>query len=257
MVTASTAEARSAAVPSGTAAADEVARFAALADAWWDPDGAFRALHRLNPVRVAYVRDRLVAQLATGSTSARPLAGLSVLDVGCGGGLLAEPLTRLGARVTGIDADTQGVAIARAHAAMAGLAIEYAVTTPEDLVVTGQVFDAVVSMEVIEHVADADAFLGALVRLTRPGGGLVMATINRTLASLALAKIAAEYLLRWVPAGTHSWSKFVKPSELAAGLRRAGATVVDARGMTYDPLRRTWSLTNDLSVNYLMAASVR
>jgi 2-polyprenyl-6-hydroxyphenyl methylase / 3-demethylubiquinone-9 3-methyltransferase len=253
----STAEARTSTVTSGTASADEVARFAALADAWWDPNGAFRPLHRLNPVRVAYVRDRLVAQLAHGSTSARPLAGLSVLDVGCGGGLLAEPLTRLGARVTGIDADAEGVAIARSHAAMAGLAIDYAVTTPEDLVATGRVFDAVVSLEVVEHVTDPDAFLQALVRLTRPGGALVMATISRTLASLALAKIAAEYVLRWVPAGTHSWAKFVKPSELAAGLRRAGATPIDARGMTYDPLRGTWSLTNDLSVNYLMAATVR
>ncbi len=253
----STAEARTSTATSGTASADEVARFAALADAWWDPNGAFRPLHRLNPVRVAYVRDRLVAQLAHGSTSARPLAGLSVLDVGCGGGLLAEPLTRLGARVTGIDADAEGVAIARSHAAMAGLAIDYGVTTPEDLVATGRVFDAVVSLEVVEHVTDPDAFLQALVRLTRPGGALVMATISRTLASLALAKIAAEYVLRWVPAGTHSWAKFVKPSELAAGLRRAGATPIDARGMTYDPLRGTWSLTNDLSVNYLMAATVR
>ena len=241
---------------SGTASAAEVGRFAALADAWWDPEGAFRPLHRLNPARIGYIRDQLVAGLGLPAESFRPLTGLSVLDVGCGGGLLCEPLRRLGARVTGIDADGEGVGVARAHAAMAGFDdIAYRVARPEELAGEGCEFDAVISMEVVEHVADVEAFLAALVRLTRPGGIIVLATINRTLPSLALAKITAEYVLRWVPPGTHSWSKFVKPSRLAAGLRRAGARVSDVRGMTFDPLRGTWSLSEDVSVNYVMTAS--
>lgn len=238
-----------------TAAADEIARFAGVADQWWDPHGSFRALHRLNPTRVAYVRDRILDHFGRSAEDVHPLTGLRIADIGCGGGLLSEPLTRLGAAVTAIDADRQAVAVARAHAAKVGLAIDYRVDAPETLAAEGHRFDAVVSMEVVEHVADTDAFLAALSDLTRPGGIVVLATINRTLKSLALAKVAAEYVLRWVPPGTHAWRKFMRPSELAAGLRQAGIQVTDVRGMTFDPLRETWSLSSDLSVNYLMAGA--
>lgn len=238
-----------------TAAADEIARFAGVADQWWDPHGSFRALHRLNPTRVAYVRDRILDHFGRSAEDVKPFTGLRIADIGCGGGLLAEPLTRLGAAVTAIDADRQAVAVARAHAAKVGLGIDYRTDAPETLAAEGHRFDAVVSMEVVEHVADTDAFLAALSDLTRPGGIVVLATINRTLKSLALAKVAAEYVLRWVPPGTHAWRKFMRPSELAAGLRRVGVRVNDARGMTFDPLRGTWSLSSDLSVNYLMAGA--
>lgn len=240
-----------------TASAAEVAHFAAIADAWWDPDGEFRPLHRLNPTRVGYIRDRIAGHFGRDSLAPRPLQGLRILDVGCGGGLVSEPMARLGAAVTAIDADRRGVTIAEAHARKSGLAISYRCALPEDLVRGGEPpFDAVVSMEVVEHVTDPAAFLSACSDLLAPGGLLVLATLNRTLKSLALAKIGAEYILRWVPAGTHDWRKFVRPSELAAGLRRCGLRVEDVTGMRYNPVGDAWSLSaNDLDVNYLMCAS--
>jgi 2-polyprenyl-6-hydroxyphenyl methylase / 3-demethylubiquinone-9 3-methyltransferase len=240
-----------------TASADEVARFAAVADAWWDPAGEFRPLHRLNPTRIAYIRDRIAGHFGRDSLAPRPLSGLRILDVGCGGGLVAEPMARLGAAVTGIDADQRGVHIAEAHARKSGLAITYRCALPEDLLrAHDSPFDAVVSMEVVEHVTDPDAFLSICAALLRPGGVLVLSTINRTLKSLALAKIGAEYILRWVPPGTHDWRKFVRPSELAAGLRRCGMRIEDVTGMRYDPLADRWSLsTTDLDVNYLISAT--
>lgn len=239
-----------------TASADEVARFAALADAWWDPDGEFRPLHRLNPTRIAYVRDRLAEHFARDPLAPRPLSGLRVLDVGCGGGLICEPLARLGATVTGIDADREGILVAETHARGAGLHIAYRCAAPEDLLreTPPPVFDAVTALEVVEHVADVPAFLAACGGLVRPGGAVVMATLNRTAKSLVLAKIGAEYILRWLPIGTHDWRKFIKPSELAAGLRDAGLTVRDIRGMVYNPLTDRWSLGSDLDVNYLAYA---
>ncbi|MBK8908407.1 MAG: bifunctional 2-polyprenyl-6-hydroxyphenol methylase/3-demethylubiquinol 3-O-methyltransferase UbiG [Rhodospirillales bacterium] len=245
-------------VPQGalaTAVPDELRRFAAIADAWWDPDGDFRPLHRLNPVRIAYVRDHLVRHFSRDPLSVRPLAGLEVLDIGCGGGIIAEPIRRLGARVTAIDAEQHSIRIAAAHAKLSDLDIDYRHAAPEDLVREGRQFDAVLALEVVEHVADLDAFVAATAGLMRPGGALVAATLNRTLKSLALGKVGAEYILRWLPRGTHDWRKFVRPAELSAALRRHGLAVRDLAGMTYNPLIDRWSLSDDLAVNYLVFAT--
>ncbi len=237
-----------------TADPQEIEKFSALAEDWWDPDGQFAPLHRLNPVRLTYVRDRLAAQFGRDPLQPRPLEGLSLLDIGCGGGLLSEPLTRLGARVTGLDASATSVEVAKRHAAQSGLEIVYRQGTAEDLAAAGERFDAVVSLEVVEHVADLETFLGAAVTLTRPGGALVLATLNRTPKSFLLAIVGAEYLLRWLPRGTHDWRRFVRPSELAAGLRRHGAAVTDMIGVAYNPLSDDWRLSRDLEVNYMLAA---
>jgi len=239
---------------SSTAAADEVARFSKLADSWWDPDGDFRPLHRLNPIRIGYIRDNLARHFGREPLSDRPLTGLSVLDIGCGGGLIAEPLTRLGARVTGIDADAETVRVARAHARESGLAIDYHHRLPEDLAREKGRYDAVLNLEVVEHVADRDAFLAAAARLMKPKGAMVLSTINRTLKALALAKIGAEYVLRWLPVGTHDWRKFVRPSELAAGLKAAGVEIAEFKGVLYNPLMDDWRLSRDLAVNYMAFA---
>lgn len=235
--------------------AEEVHRFDAQADAWWDPDGPFRPLHRINPVRVDYIRQRVGAARGAAAGDVAPLAGLRVADVGCGGGLLTEALARLGARMTGIDAAGEGIATARAHAAESGLEIEYRVATAEDLAAAGERFDVVCALEIVEHVADVDAFLAAVAALTRPGGQLFLSTLNRTPKSFALGIVAAEYVLRWVPRGTHDWRRFLKPSELSAGARRQGLAVADLAGITYAPLCDRWSLSpRDLSVNYLLEA---
>lgn len=239
---------------SGTAAADEIARFAAVADQWWDPDGKFRPLHQLNPARLQFIRDHLAAHFGRDPLAPLPLRGLSVLDIGCGGGLLCEPLTRLGARVTGIDAGTEAIEVARNHAAEMGLAIDYRHLPPEDLARTTDTFDVVLNMEVVEHVADLPAFLAASARLLKPGGAMLLSTLNRTLKSLALAKIGAEYLLRWVPPGTHDWRKFRRPSEIARSLRPLGIEVRALKGMIYRPLADTWELADDLDINYMVFA---
>jgi 2-polyprenyl-6-hydroxyphenyl methylase/3-demethylubiquinone-9 3-methyltransferase len=239
-----------AAAANTTAADDEIARFARIAAAWWDPNGDFRPLHQLNPVRVSYVQERLISHFRLDGAAPQPLAGLRVIDVGCGGGLMSEALTRLGASVVAIDAEAQSIAIARAHAADTGLAIDYRVAVPEAIAAEGQAFDAVVTMEVIEHVADLSAFFQAIRRLVHDDGALIVATLNRTFKSLALAKIGAEYLLRWVPPGTHDWRKFVKPSELATLCRDHGFILCDLSGFRYDPMQGGWSLTPDLGINY-------
>jgi len=236
---------------SSTASPDEIARFAAIADEWWDDTGKFKPLHKLNPVRVQFVRDCLANHFDRDPVTAAPLSGISLLDVGCGGGLMSEPLCRLGATVTSIDAGDETVEVARSHATRHDLNIDYRQATPEMLVDEQQQFDAVMSLEVIEHVTDVDAFLAAIAGLVKPGGALVLGTLNRTLKSLALAKIGAEYILRWVPAGTHEWKKFVRPSELANGLRPHGLALRDIMGMAYSPLRDEWSLGRDTDVNYL------
>lgn len=233
----------------------EIAKFAAMAEEWWDPDGKFRPLHRFNPVRIEYLRDRIAARFGRDIRGAQPLAGLSIVDVGCGGGLLCEPMARLGASVTGIDATERNTEIARAHAAAMGLDIDYRFMTAADLAATGATFDAVLNMEVIEHVADPAAFLEDCARLVRPGGLMLLATMNRTPKAYLLAVVGAEYVMRWLPRGTHDWRRFVKPSEMAAWLRRAGMTMTETTGVAYDPLRDGWRLApRDLDVNYIAVA---
>jgi len=234
---------------------DEIRRFAAIAEGWWDPDGEFKPLHRLNPTRLAFIRDHLAAHFGRDIRAKRPFEGLKLLDIGCGGGLVAEPLARLGFAVTGVDAAAEGIEIASAHAKAHGLAIDYRVGTAEALFEAGKQFDAVTALEIVEHVVDPAAFLGTIGGLVRPGGAVVLSTLNRTPRSWALGIVGAEYLLRWVPRGTHRWSKFVRPSELAAAARRAGLGVRDLAGMSYDPLSGTWSLSRDLGINYLMFAT--
>ena len=234
-----------------TADAVEIERFSALAEQWWDTDGPMGALHALNPVRLSYLRGRLCAHFGLDPASRRPLTGLRVLEIGCGAGILCEPLARLGAAVTGIDASAEMIAAANAHAAGEELAIDYRAAAAEDL---GGTWDAVLAMEVVEHVADVDGFVAAAAALVRPGGVFFAASLNRTARAFALGIVAAEWVLGWLPRGTHDWRRFVKPSELARPLRRAGLTVEDVAGVSYDASTATWRQSTDASVNYLLAA---
>lgn len=234
---------------SATAVRAEIARFEADAGDWWKADGAFAPLHRLNPVRITFIRDAVQKHFN------RPLKGLSVLDIGCGGGLLCEPMARLGARVIGIDAGADNVRAAAAHARSSGLAIAYRAAAPEDLVREKARFDVVLNMEVIEHVADPGAFVECCAALVRPGGLMVLATLNRTLKSLLLGKVVAEYVLRWIPPGTHDWRKFIRPDELSALLAQSGLSATHSAGVAFDPWRGEWRLKDDdLDVNYMMVA---
>jgi 2-polyprenyl-6-hydroxyphenyl methylase/3-demethylubiquinone-9 3-methyltransferase len=237
-----------------TVAPEEIARFDRIARSWWDPDGDFRPLHRLNPVRVDWIRHAAAHHFGCDPLAERPFEGLTMIDIGCGGGLVTEAVARLGADVLGIDASEESVRVAESHARASDLPVRYRRAAPEELVEEGASFDAVLSLEVIEHVADLDRFIGAGAGLLRPGGAMILSTINRTLKSLALAKVGAEYVLRWLPVGTHDWRKFVKPSELAAVLRRHGLVLTDLGGIGYDPVRRSWSLSRDLDVNYMALA---
>lgn len=232
----------------------ELERFERLAAQWWDETGPMAPLHKLNPVRLAYIRDRACARFGRDAKVPRPLAGLDALDVGCGGGLLAEPLARMGARITGIDPAEPNLSVARRHAAAAGLEIAYRAQAAEELAAAGERFDLVCAMEVVEHTADQPAFLRTCAQLVRPGGGLVLATLNRTFRSFALGIVAAEYVLGWLPRGTHSWSRFVRPSEAARALRRGGLRVVDVTGVVYDPLRDRFRQSPDAAVNYMLFA---
>ncbi len=234
--------------------ADEIARFSALAGEWWAPEGKFKPLHALNPTRLAFIRQRLVSHFDRDGNEARPLTGLSLLDVGCGGGLLTEPMARLGANVLGIDAGEDAIRVASAHASESGLDIDYRCLTAEAPAAKGQSFDAVLNMEVVEHVADLDAFLGACSSLLKPGGVMVVATLNRTAKAYALAIVGAEYVLGWLAPGTHDWRKFVTPPELTAKLAENGVKVTETSGVVYNPLSDRWSLGRDLAVNYMAFA---
>lgn len=233
----------------------EVEKFSRLAAEWWNPTGKMSVLHKFNPVRLAYIREAACDRFRRDCKALDALAGLKVLDIGCGGGLLCEPLARMGAAVTGIDPARTNVETARLHAADSGLSIDYRCTTAEDIAAAGERFDIVLAMEVVEHVADVGLFVEACATLVKPGGLLFMATINRTLKSYALAIVGAEYVLRWLPRGTHEWDKFVTPEELVAAMTAPGLTVTDRRGVRFDVLRDRWTETSDLSVNYMMTAA--
>jgi 2-polyprenyl-6-hydroxyphenyl methylase/3-demethylubiquinone-9 3-methyltransferase len=232
----------------------EIARFSAMAEEWWDPAGKFRPLHALNPPRLQFLRDRLAGHFDRDPHGPAPLAGLRLLDIGCGGGLISEPLARLGAAVVGVDASEKNIAVARLHADRSELAIDYRCGSAEDLAGAGETFDAVLALEIIEHVADLASFVGACAALVRPGGAAVFSTLNRTPQSYLLGIVGAEYVLRWLPVGTHQWNRFVRPSELAATLRPRGLTITAMDGLSYQPIQQRWRLTKDLSVNYLAFA---
>ena len=233
----------------------DVARFSAIADEWWDEHGKFAPLHRLNPARIGYLRDQILRHFSRTGDSATPLNNLSLVDIGCGGGLVAEPMARLGAMVTGIDASETNINVASLHAASGGLTIDYRPTNAEDLAQSGAQFDVVLALEIIEHVADTDLFYDALTQLVKPGGLLILSTLNRTAKSFCMAIVGAEYVMRWLPRGTHQWSQFIKPSEMAASLTRRHFSVDDITGLVFDPLRWKFSLNpKDLDVNYLMVA---
>lgn len=230
----------------------ELTKFAALADAWWDPDGDFRPLHRLNPVRLGFIRDRACTLFGSDPKSLTPLAGLRLLDVGCGGGLIAEPMARLGATVVAIDAVARNIEVARLHAGRMGLDIEYRCAAAEDVAAAGERFDIVLALEIVEHVAAPDAFLATCGELLAEDGMLVASTLNRTPKSFAFAIVGAEYVLRWLPRGTHDWKKFLRPSELVRGLAAGGVATVELTGVTLDPLSGDWRLApRDLAINYM------
>jgi 2-polyprenyl-6-hydroxyphenyl methylase / 3-demethylubiquinone-9 3-methyltransferase len=233
---------------------DEVQRFAALAGRWWDRSGPMAPLHRFNPARIAFFRDQIMRQRGGDPRSVRPLAGAHVLDIGCGAGLLAEPLARLGATVTGVDPASDAIAVACAHAGENGLAISYRAGTAEELAAEGLRFDVVVASEVVEHVTDLGGFVRTVAALVHPGGVALFSTINRTPQSFALAIVGAEYVLRWLPAGTHRFDRFVRPSELSAACRAAGLKPAGETGFLYDPLTGTWRAGADMAVNYGFAA---
>jgi 2-polyprenyl-6-hydroxyphenyl methylase/3-demethylubiquinone-9 3-methyltransferase len=233
---------------------DEVARFSAMARDWWDPAGPLAPLHRLNPTRLAWIRDRIADHFGRDTKSDHPLESLKILDIGCGGGLVTEPLARLGATVTGIDPAAENIAVARHHAAAEGLPIDYRPETAEALAARGEMFDVVLVLEVVEHVADVPAFVKTAGVLVKPGGLLLASTINRTLKAWALAIVGAEYVLRWLPRGTHSYDKLVTPNELASALVAAGLDVTAETGVMYVPIADRWRLTRDMDVNYMMAA---
>jgi len=233
----------------------ELSRFSAQADAWWDPDGSFRALHRLNSTRLSFIRSRLAAHFQRDIRHLRPFNRLTLLDIGCGGGLAAEPMARLGFTVTGIDAGAEAIAAAREHAQGAGLKIDYRIADAESIADVGRRFDVVLALEVVEHVADPGVFWRCLSDMVTPEGAIIIATLNRTARSFALAIVGAEYILGWLPHGTHDWRKFLRPSELILGLRRNHLNSSEIVGVTYNLRAAKWVLSRDLEVNYIVMAT--
>jgi len=242
---------------SATASVDpaEVAKFSAMAAEWWAPAGKFAPLHKFNPVRLSFIRAETAARFGRDGRALRPFEGLSLLDIGCGGGLLSEPMARLGFAVTGADASDKNIGTAAAHAAQSGLAIDYRAATAEELAAEGRQFDVVLNMEVVEHVADPAAYLAACAGLVKPGGLTLVATMNRTLKALALAKFGAEYLLGWLPRGTHDWNRFLPPASVRAMLEEAGLSILKTQGVSFDPLVWDWRLSSDVDVNYMVVAA--
>lgn len=233
----------------------EVARFSAMAAEWWDPKGKFKPLHKFNPARLGYFKAELCRHFGRDPKALDALRGISLVDIGCGGGLVAEPMARLGAAVTGIDASEKNIGVARVHADGEGLSIDYRATTAEDLAATGATFDVVFALEIVEHVADVPFFLAECAKMVRPGGLMIVSTLNRTAKAFALAVVGAEYVLGWLPRGTHDWKKFVRPADLEAALTAAGLSVIDTAGVTYDPFRDRWSVNHgDIDVNYMVTA---
>jgi 2-polyprenyl-6-hydroxyphenyl methylase / 3-demethylubiquinone-9 3-methyltransferase len=233
----------------------EIAKFSALAAEWWDPQGKFAPLHKFNPLRLGFIRDQAAAHFGRNGRSLKPFEGLSLLDIGCGGGLLAEPMARMGFAVTGADASARNIGTAQAHAAQSGLGIDYRAVSAEALAADGRSFDLVLNMEVVEHVADVEAYLDASAKLIRPGGLTIIATLNKTLKSLALAKFAAEYVLGWMPRGTHDWNRFIPPDRLQKILEKVGLSILKTQGIFFDVLTWDWRLSSDVDVNYMMVAT--
>ena len=233
----------------------EVAKFEAMAAEWWDVTGKFRPLHMMNPVRLDYITRQIAAEFGRDLAAARPFAGLRLLDIGCGGGLLAEPMARLGASVVGADAAARNIPVARLHAEQAGLAIDYRHATAEALAGAGEAFDVVLAMEIVEHVADPQGFVATCHDLLKPGGLMVISTLNRTTKSFLAAIIGAEWVMRWLPKGTHDWARFIQPDELYRLIRTGGLAPVDRKGFVFNPVSWQWSISDrDLSVNYVAAA---
>jgi 2-polyprenyl-6-hydroxyphenyl methylase/3-demethylubiquinone-9 3-methyltransferase len=236
----------------------EIAKFEAMAAEWWNPNGKFKPLHMLNPCRLDYITNQIAAEYGRDLTQPKPFAGLRLLDIGCGGGLLCEPMARLGADVVGADAAARNIPVAQLHAEQSGLTIDYRFTTAEDLAAAGDQFDVVLNMEVVEHVADPAAYLRACQQLLKPGGLMVCSTINRNPKSYAMAIIGAEHVMRWLPKGTHDWKKFITPDELFDLIRGAGLDPVDRKGFVFNPITWSWRLSDrDLSVNYVTASVKR
>ncbi|QQA42905.1 bifunctional 2-polyprenyl-6-hydroxyphenol methylase/3-demethylubiquinol 3-O-methyltransferase UbiG [Pelagovum pacificum] len=242
-------------MPTSTVDDAEVAKFQAMAEEWWDPDGKFKPLHMLNPCRLDYIVAQIAAEFGRDPKAARPFEGLRLLDIGCGGGLLCEPMARLGATVVGADAAERNIPVARIHAEQSGLDIDYRHTTAEAMAEAGEQFDVVLNMEVVEHVSDPLAYLTACRQLLKAGGLHICSTINRNPKSFAMAIVGAEWVMRWLPKGTHEFTKFITPDELFALLREAGLDPVDRKGFVFNPLGWSWSISDrDLSVNYVTAA---
>ena len=232
----------------------EVEKFSKMAAEWWNPNGKFRPLHKFNPVRLAWIRDQIAARFGRDPRAPRPFEGLRILDIGCGGGLLCEPMARLGAEVVGADASATNIEVAKLHAAESGVTVDYRATTAEDLADAGETFDVILNMEVVEHVSDVGLFVSKCSQMVRPNGVMFVATINRTLKALGLAIIGAEYVLRWLPRGTHQFGKLVRPDELEKALSDAGMRVIEQTGVIYNPLADRWQKSTDMDVNYMVLA---